>query len=222
MQIRVCYFAVLRELAGQTEETLDVPEGTTVAALFDQRFPPEERPRLRAPMMFAVNQSYERGDHVLAEGDEVAFIPPVSGGVDEDPRALPWCELREGPIDLAELVAAVSSTRHGAITTFTGVVRDHAEGRSVRGLLYEAYKPMAEAQMRAVAEEIAERWGVRAVAMVHRVGELSLGDVAVAIAVGTGHRREGFEACSYAIDRLKETVPIWKKEFYDDVQATWK
>ena len=130
-------------------------------------------------------------------------------------------EIVDGPIDAETVNRAVYHREDGAVVTFQGIVRDHAEGRRVQYLEYEAYPEMAIDQMKAIALEIEEQWGISRVAIVHRVGRLEIGDVAVVIAVGSAHRREAFEACHYAIDRIKETVPIWKKEFYDD-GAEWK
>jgi molybdopterin synthase catalytic subunit len=130
-------------------------------------------------------------------------------------------EITDQPIDTQRVTQAVLHAEDGAAVTFLGIVRDNAEGRSVRYLEYEAWPEMALDQMKAIGAEIDARWGLKRLAIVHRIGRLEIGDVAVAIAVGSGHRREAFEACHYAIDRIKETVPIWKKEFYHD-GAEWK
>ncbi len=130
-------------------------------------------------------------------------------------------EITSEPIDAGKITQAVGHAEDGAIVTFLGVVRDHDSGRSVRYLEYEAYSEMAVALMKGIATEISDRWSITHVAMVHRIGRLEIGDIAVAIAVGSPHRLEAFEACHYAIDRVKETVPIWKKEFYHD-GAEWK
>ncbi|MFM7204383.1 MAG: molybdenum cofactor biosynthesis protein MoaE [Myxococcota bacterium] len=136
----------------------------------------------------------------------------------------PWIALSATPINSRAVTESVYQPVDGAVVTFEGIVRNHAEGRSVRYLVYEAYERMAEAQLKVIAEEVQARWGLIHVAMVHRVGRLEIGDLAVVVAVGSPHRREAFEACHYCIDRLKETVPIWKKEYYDDADhaAEWK
>ena len=122
----------------------------------------------------------------------------------------------EGPIDFNEALAAVRSPRNGGLATFYGSTRDNSDGKAVERLFYEAYEPMAVAKMDAIAAEIAETWGVTDIAMVHRIGEVPIGEVSVFIAAGSAHRDEAFSACRFAIDTLKETVPIWKKEFFDD------
>ncbi len=142
----------------------------------------------------------------LADGDEVAFLPPVAGGAGR-------CVLSEAPLDPAAVVARVSGPNAGGLVTFSGAVRDHARGQRIRHLEYEAYPGMAEREMEKVCDEAEKRWpGVR-VAIAHRVGRLEIGDLAVVVAVAAPHRAEAFEAARFAIDTLKETVPIWKKEF---------
>lgn len=130
-------------------------------------------------------------------------------------------EIVHGPIDTAAVSAAVRDPRHGSVIVFEGVTRDHFDDRAVTRLEYEAYTPMAIAEMRRIGDEIAERWPGAKTAMVHRVGVVPLGEASIVIAVGTGHRAEGYEASRFAIDTLKERVPIWKKEIYDDGSA-WK
>lgn len=129
--------------------------------------------------------------------------------------------LADTPIHVAAVEAAVTDPACGAVVTFVGRVRDHHQGRAVDHLEYEAYEPMAVAQMQAVVAEARERWQLGPVAMVHRVGRLAIGDVAVAIAVAAGHRGEAFEACRYLIDRIKQVVPIWKHEFWADGSSEW-
>lgn len=128
--------------------------------------------------------------------------------------------ISETPIDVSELHRAVLGSGQGALVDFFGVVRDHARGRKVVGLEYHAYKPMAEKKLRQIGEEIAQKWGIRAVAIVHRVGRLGIGDTAVVISAAAPHRAEAFAACKYAIDRIKQIVPIWKKEYGED-GAEW-
>ncbi len=130
-------------------------------------------------------------------------------------------EITEEPIDIGAVVSSVRHPGAGAVVTFLGTVRDHDEAGRVVALAYEAYAPMAVAQMKAIAGEIADRWGIDHVSIVHRVGRLEVGDVAVVIAVSSPHRAEAFEACRYAIDRIKEIVPIWKKELYPH-GSEWK
>lgn len=219
MRIRLRYFAIVREAFGRSEETRDVPDGTTAGALFDQLA--AEVPRLtamRRAVMLMVNQEYVDSDHVLAEGDEFVLIPPVSGGgIVEAGRLF---RVTTEPLDPRQAEAAVAATDTGATVTFTGTVRDHARGQAVTALDYEAYAPAAEKMLARVADEIHDRWGLERIAIIHRVGLLQPGEASVVIAISSTHRDAAFDACRYAIERLKEIVPIWKKEFYAD-GAIW-
>jgi molybdopterin synthase catalytic subunit len=161
----------------------------------------------------AVNLEYVGWDHPLADGDEIAFIPPVSGGSSAS-ESVVLCEMTEEPLDDDRLVALVERPEAGAIVTFAGVVRNHSRGRTVLYLEYDAYREMAERQMRRIAEEAATRWECR-VALQHRVGRLEIGEPSVLVAVSSAHRAAAFDACRYVIDTLKETVPIWKKEVWE-------
>jgi len=206
MRIRVRLFAAYREAVGRGEMNLEV-EGAVSALDLWRRLGEEHPPLLEfgPSLLVAVNGEYASLDRSLKEGDEVAFIPPVSGGS---------FRVTEEEIRLRELIDEVRDEEAGAIVTFQGTVRRHSRGREVQHLEYEAYPEMAEAKLREIGQEIQERWGVRA-AIVQRVGHLEVGEASVAIAVAAPHRREAFEAARYAIDRLKEIVPIWKKEFYE-------
>jgi len=175
-----------------------------------------EHPALRPllpSLKIAVNHEYVDAERILTEEDEVALIPPVSGGVDV-------FEIVGSPLSLDALATAVGRTTSGAIATFLGVVRGRSRGREVSYLEYDAYPEMALAKMRQIGEEIRARWPVDCVAIVHRVGRLEVGDASVAIAVSSPHRREALQACAHAIERLKEIVPIWKKEVWTD-GAEW-
>lgn len=208
MQVTVRYFALVREITGKRTEEREVPEGTSAGQLLDQitaEYPAVER--LRRASMLMVNQEYVQPDHVLAGGDEVALIPPVSGG------AGPFRVIEE-PIDLSAVTREVEDPGAGAIATFAGTVRNTARGRAVLYLDYEAYPAAAEKMLARIGDEIAERWGLHRVAITHRVGRLEIGEASVAIAVSSPHRNEAFEACHYAIERIKQIVPIWKKEYY--------
>ena len=207
-------FARLREQAGADRFELELPAGATVADAYADlrlRHPAlEPRKEIVRP---AVNQEFASWDSPLSEGDEVAFIPPVSGGTD---AAGVLFELTDQPLDARRLEAAVGHAGAGAVCTFTGVVRDNSRGRETTRLEYEAYAGMAEAQMRAIAAEIAERWPEARVAMAHRTGRLEIGEASVVVSVSSPHRAEAIAACKHGIDRLKESVPIWKKEFFAD------
>jgi molybdopterin synthase catalytic subunit len=207
--ITVRLFARLREQAGTGCEQLDVAGGT-IAEVYEalvHRHPGLEPDR--ALVRAARNEEFARWEDRVREGDEVAFIPPVSGGTE----AASLIELTTGPLDVSLTEAAVAHPGAGAICSFTGVVRDNNRGVAVTHLEYEAYGGMAERQMRGIAEEIIERWPGTRVAMVHRTGRLEVGEPSVVISVSAPRRADAFEGCRHAIERLKESVPIWKKEF---------
>jgi len=211
MRVTVRYFAVVRELFGREGEEQELPEGATVAHLLDRLI--AQQPileRLRRSMLVMVNRRYARPDQPLSDGDEVALIPPVSGGSEQRFRVGPE------PLDAASIAQLVAHPGAGAIVTFVGTVRDQARGKPVRYLEYEAYAEAAEEAFAQIAEEIAQRWPVLGVAIHHRTGRLEIGEASVVIAVASAHRAEAFEACRYAIERLKQIAPIWKKEVYGD------
>lgn len=208
MRVKVKFFAIYSELVGCRELEMEVEEGTTVASLWEQM--KRENPKLgdlSDHWVTAVNMEYVSRDTALADNDEVAFLPPVSGGG--------IFQITTGEIHPEEVAELVQYDGAGAVVTFSGVVRNESLGKRVLYLEYDAYKEMAEAKMREIGQEIKERWGIERVAIVHRVGHLEIGQASVVIAVATPHRAEAFEACRYAIDRLKETVPIWKKEVWE-------
>ncbi len=212
MKIRLRFFASAREIVGAGEVALEVPEGCTVGQLV--RHVGETYSRLQglAPsLLVAVNREYRGADHRLADGDEVGLIPPVSGGAGED-----LYRITDEPLSLDALARQVGARTAGAVAGFLGIVRETSRGRQVIHLEYEAYPEMAEAQMRQIGEEIRAKWPVDAVAIVHRTGRLIIGEASVAIAVASPHRHEALQACAYAIERLKEIVPIWKKEVWAD------
>jgi len=208
------FFATLRERARTSELNREFPEGLTVGEIWTQlgnEFPALAAHRDR--VAFAVNHEYVNGDYRPRNCDEVAFIPPVSGGADA-----PWIgsiSIGYKPIDVEELAREVASPAAGAIVTFTGTTRHDNVGRRVLRLEYEAYEPMALSEMRKLAREAGERWDILRIAIRHRVGLVEIGQISVAIAVAAAHRAEAFEACRFAIDRLKEVVPIWKKEYFE-------
>jgi molybdopterin synthase catalytic subunit len=211
------FFATLRERAGQPELIREFPEGTSVAEIW--RAMVREFPALgghRDSVGFAVNQEYVEANFQPRAGDEVAFIPPVSGG--SGAGDAPWIgpiTIGSAPIDVAALESAVASPAAGAIVTFAGTTRQTNAGRTVTRLEYEAYEPMALGEMRKLAREAGVRWPIVRIAIAHRVGVIEIGETSVAIAVAAAHRGEAFEACRFAIDRLKEVVPIWKKEHFE-------
>jgi molybdopterin synthase catalytic subunit len=211
VRVTALLFARLREQAGGDRFPLELPAGSTAADAYAElrRLHPGLEAG-RESVRVALNQEFAGWDDSLAEGDEVAFIPPVSGGTDDGVLF----ELTDQPLDARRLEAAVARAGAGAICTFTGVVRDNSRGRETIRLEYEAYPGMAEAQMRAIAAEIAKRWPEARVAMAHRTGVLEIGEASVVVSVSCPHRGDAIAACRWGIDRLKETVPVWKKEFF--------
>ena len=210
MTIRVLLFAYLRERYGASELSLEVPSGASVGdawtALCD-RFDALAGERLR----IAVNRSYVDNSYLLHDNDELALIPPVSGGA-----GVPaMYRVIQEPIDLGALLSAVGDPGAGGTVLFVGTTRDHNDGRTVLRLEYEAYREMAVAEMAQIGRDIEARWPVEAVAMVHRIGAVPIAEASVAVAVSAAHRDAAFAACRYGIDRLKATVPIWKKEHYE-------
>jgi MoaE-MoaD fusion protein len=207
-------FARLREQAGTESETVHVPERSTVwdvYAALRRAHPALESSR--DAVRPAINLEFADWDAVVGEGDEVAFIPPVSGGANAVGVLF---EVTTEPLDARRAESAVAHARAGAICTFTGIVRDLSRGRTVTHLEYEAFAEMATGQMRKIADEIAERWPEARVAMVHRTGRLEIGEASVVVSVSAPHRAEAIAACKWGIDRLKESVPIWKKEHAAD------
>jgi len=211
VKVTALLFARLREQAGGDRFALELPGGSTVADAYAElrRLHPALEAR-RDSVRAALNQEFAGWDDPLAEGDEVAFIPPVSGGGEVGVQF----ELTDQPLDSRRLEAAVARSGAGAICTFTGVVRDNSRGHETTRLEYQAYPGMAESQMRAIAAEIAERWPEARVAMAHRTGVLEIGEASVVVSVSSPHREDAIAACKWGIDRLKETVPVWKKEFF--------
>lgn len=210
LNITVKFFARFKQMAGTGSADVSLPDGSTVADLLASL--PEQLPNLQlAPerTLLSVNQEFATAETSLKHGDEVGIFPPVSGGTGRNKFAL-----TAEPITPAETIDMVSYPHTGAVVTFTGVVRNVSKGKSVVSLEYEAYHDMAIAKMEQVAAEARQQWpDIVDIAIVQRIGHLDVGDVAVAIAVSSGHRNQGcFEACQYAIDRLKEIVPVWKKE----------
>ncbi|MEA2639222.1 MAG: MoaE-MoaD fusion protein [Chloroflexota bacterium] len=209
MRVSVRLFASVREAIGTSQVLVDLPDAATAADLSSilQSTYPDVRgiPEARV----SVNYEYVEANHVIKANDEVALIPPVSGGSAKQLLAITDQELT------ADLVSdLVRSPEWGAVVTFVGTARRMSRGREVSYLEYEVYPEMALRKLREIVVEIDERWGTNRVAMYHRTGRIELGEASVAIAVATEHRAEGFAACQYAIDRLKEIVPIWKKEVW--------
>ncbi|HXJ85100.1 MAG TPA: molybdenum cofactor biosynthesis protein MoaE [Candidatus Methylomirabilis sp.] len=214
MKVQVRLFARYREAAGRDRVELELPEGGTAQTAWEavsNRFP--ILGPYRPFTLFAVCNDYVEPTHALREGDELCLFPPVSGGA----VAPDLVQITSEPLSERALIDAVSDAGAGGIVLFSGVVRDQTGGRRVKFLEYEAHASMAEAKMREIVTAVRGRWSdVTRIAMVHRIGRLEIGESSVMIAVSSPHRREAFEACHFAIDTLKETVPIWKKEYFED------
>ena len=202
MRITVRLFAALRERAGWSRRDVELPEGASVGDVWGSLDLGAEPPGIA----YARNREYADRAEALAGGDEVAVIPPVSGGA---------FRLVAGPLDPAAVAAEVADPEAGAIATFVGTTRRTSRGRVVTHLEYDAYPEMAEAEMARIAEDVRARHDVRAVAMTHRTGHVPLGEASVVIAVSAAHRGAAMDACREAIDTLKQTVPIWKKEVFE-------
>jgi MoaE-MoaD fusion protein len=221
VSVRVLFFGAAREAAGD-EALLRVARGSTAREAFERVL--EEYPSLRAfsaSLLVAVNQEYARDLSVeLKDGDEMAVFPPVSGGQDEEPAPAPgsedFFELTTEAIDVGAVARRVVPRRCGATVTLDGYAREWTRGRRTLYLVYEAYAPMALAEMRRLGAEAHERFPVEHIGIVHRTGRTEIGETSVVICVSAPHRRAAFEACEWAIRELKRTVPIWKKEFFED------
>ena len=214
-RLRLKFFAVLRERAGTSVLTRDFPEDATIADIWRQltvEFPALGSDTHRVG--FAVNQEYVEPDFRPRSDDEIAFIPPVSGGAEPPPWVGPIRIVR-APIDIAVVEKSVMEPGAGGLVTFVGSTRRENAGRRVIRLEYEAYEPMALAEMHKIADEAGRRYKISRIAMTHRIGVVEIGEASVAIAVSAPHRGDAFDACRFAIDRLKEMVPIWKKEFFE-------
>jgi MoaE-MoaD fusion protein len=214
MRVRVLFFGVLKDLAGKSGDWVEVREGAPVREVLEHYA--SQTPRLResfASLAVAVNQEYAGMETRLKADDEVALLPPVSGG---SGKAL----IVRDPIDTQNVLSRIKRSEDGAAVVFEGVVRDQTRGRKTLYLDYEAYEEMALRQMEGLAEQATKQFQVREVAVVHRLGRLQIGETSVLIAVASAHRAAAFDACRWLIDTLKRTVPIWKKEYFED-GAVW-
>jgi len=209
MQVTVRCFAAVREALGTDVLEVTVPPGCTVDGL--RAWLGNKAPLLqRLPLAFAVNRDYARGDTVLRPGDEVAFIPPISGGSGK--AEIYRFELCDGPIDPRALEAECRTDADGAVVTFAGTTRDHNEGAAVVSLRFEAYAEMAQKVMCALFEEAIKRFPITRARIVHRLGDVPVGEASVVVVVASPHRGPAFDACRFLMDRLKNEVPIWKRE----------
>jgi molybdopterin synthase catalytic subunit len=231
MTVKVLFFGLLKDLTGRSEDRLELPDGSSLSRVFQHYA--EKFPRLgemSRSIVMARNQEFADPSSPIADGDEIAFLPPVSGG------SGPWTHqisdpaghffaLTRHPIDTRALTDMVRRDEDGAVITFEGVVRNNSKGRATRFLDYECYEGMAIRKMAEIGREIAASGTVGRVAMVHRLGRMEIGETSVAIVVSAPHRRPAFDAALEGINRLKKLVPIWKKEYFADgevwVEGEW-
>ncbi len=214
MRVNVLFFGMLKDLAGSSAEPLDLHEDATLGDLinhYERRFP--KLREMAGSIAMAVNSEYAGPERKLISGDEVGLLPPVSGG---SPRA----EIVRSKIETSIVLDRMKQRSDGAAVVFEGVVRDNTRGRRTLYLEYESYEQMALKQMEALCEQAMEKFQVRDAVIVHRLGQLQIGEVSVLIVVASAHRGPAFEACRWLIDTLKRTVPIWKKEYFED-GAVW-
>jgi molybdopterin synthase catalytic subunit len=222
MRIRVLLFGQLKDIVGRQEDSLELEPGaklTSVVSYYGSRFPGFRS--LAGSIACSLNEEYASGSDLLHDGDEVALLPPVSGGK-SGLESLPTqnCAIVRSPIPTQEILAAIKAEEDGASVVFEGIVRNHSRGRRTRYLDYEAYEAMAIKELQRLREAALDRFSVREVRLVHRLGRLEIGETSVLIVVASAHRAAAFDACRWLIDSLKKTVPIWKKEHFED-GAVW-
>ncbi|HXZ28117.1 MAG TPA: molybdenum cofactor biosynthesis protein MoaE [Terriglobales bacterium] len=219
MQVRVLFFGMLKDVVGRGSDSMALPAGATLADLLARY--QEEFPRLEQflpSLALSVNQEYAAAGQPLRENDEVALLPPVSGGAPA--AAEPAVRLVRERIVPHDIIPPLEKPEDGAVVIFDGVARNHTRGRKTLYLDYEAYEPMALGELRRLAAEAREKFPIRNLALVHRLGRIQIGESSVLIAVYSAHRAPAFEACRWLIDTLKKKVPIWKKEYFED-GAVW-
>jgi len=221
--IRVLFFGVIRDVTGVREDSLTLPAGGTIGSVFDHyatRFP--QLRDMAKSIVLALNQEFSSPEAPLAEGDEVAFLPPVSGGTARftheiaDAQTGNFYALTRDTIDSAALARRILRGEDGAIVNFEGVARNNTKGRMTRYLEYECYEAMAVKMMAQIGQEIAGSGSIGRIAMVHRLGRLEIGEASVAVIVTSPHRKAAFDAALEGINRLKKLVPVWKKEYFVD------
>ncbi len=216
MKVRVLFFGLAHDSVGFDREEVEITDAESLADLrrhYESRFP--RLNELSGSLLVAVNQEIAEPSRLLRDGDEVAFLPPVSGGANDD-----FYRITREPIPTHDLAHQLKAPEDGAAVIFEGIVRDHSHGQRTLYLEYEAYEPMAIRKMEEIGREAKQKFAIDRIGMIHRVGRLKIGETSVAIIVTSPHRRVAFEACHYAIDRLKQIVPVWKKEFFED-GAVW-
>ncbi len=212
----ILFFAGARERAGTGRVDVELKQGSSIGEAIELALTTVGRSgNLPSNVMLARNGNYVDGSEPMMDGDEIAVIPPVSGGCDCDADKPSRVWLTDSDIEADRVVELVGSDSDGAVVVFHGITRDHNDGRSVLYLEYEAYSPMAEDMMLTIIGEMTEKWQIGDVAVCHRTGRVDIGETSMVLAVSAAHRRPAFEAALYFIDRLKEIVPIWKKEYFE-------
>ncbi len=222
LPVRVLFFGAARETVGCEEARLDLPARATVSSAYAELLAayPQLSERFGRSLLLAVNQEYAPGERLVRAGDELAIFPPVSGGAEEARKApadtRDFFELTTEPLDVGNIARRIVPSECGATVTLDGYVREWTRGRRTLYLVYEAYAPMAVSEMKRLGTRAHELFDIAHLGIVHRTGRLEIGETSVVISVSAPHRRAAFEACEWAIRELKRTVPIWKKEFYED------
>ena len=221
MHVRVLFFGAAADAASRRSQTVSLPEGATLAALLAhcaKEFSGIEK--LRGALALSLNQEHAAPSAILKEGDEVALLPPVSGGLPAAVAPPPKVQLVHDRIVTEQMLEAIKQPEDGAVAVFEGIVRNHSGGRRTLYLEYDAYEEMALRQMRQLIAHAQGSFDIRQAVLIHRLGRLEIGETSVLVAVASAHRAAAFEACRWLIDELKKTVPIWKKEFFED-GAVW-
>jgi MoaE-MoaD fusion protein len=222
MHVRLLFFATLKDIVGARQMQVDVPAGSTVSDVLSHLESTYPRIKEYRPIVLtAVNEEYVDQAARVQDGDEVAIFPPVSGGAVESDALIidrpgELYQITRDAIDAQKIALEMLRDEDGAICVFEGVVRNNSKGKRTLHLVYESYDAMALKKLEEIGVFVRQAWEIGCIAMVHRLGHLDIGETSVAVIVTSPHRRAAFDACHYAIDKLKKVVPIWKKEFFED------
>lgn len=221
MQVRVLFFGVLKDLAGRSSDELSLPDDATAADVLNHYSQHLAKSRqMLSSIAISVNQEYARPEDRLRAGDEVALLPPVSGGTNAPDTNSARAFITREKIDSAATLDLIKRPEDGAVVLFEGIVRNHSRGRRTLFLDYDAYEEMALKQIESLIVQATQQFQIRDAIILHRLGRLEIGETSVLIVVASAHRAAAFDACRFAIDTLKRTVPIWKKEYFED-GAVW-
>jgi molybdopterin synthase catalytic subunit len=222
MQVKLLFFATLKDIVGARQLEVNVPPGSTVADVLTHLESSYPRMKEYRPVVLtAINEEYVEKAAAIRDGDEVAIFPPVSGGEVESEmlvisRPQEIYQITRDVIDAQKISRQMLRGEDGAICVFEGVVRNNSKGKRTKYLVYEGYESMALKKLEEIGIFVRQAWDIDGIAIVHRLGHMDIGETSVAVIVTSGHRRAAFDACHYAIDKLKKIVPIWKKEFFED------